>query len=87
MSYRIGSNTTQDVQASIKQGFEKLRYALFANRNSSNGYDLTPENEGQTVNPFVNYTVNGRVYYNFSYKLSLSCSARLYGQEQEAALR
>ena len=86
VTYRIGSNTTQDVQASIKQGFEKLRYALFANRNSSNGYDLTPENEGQTVNPFVNYTVNGRVYYDFSDKLSLFGSARLYDQEQEAGL-
>ena len=86
VTYRIGSNTTQDVQASIKQGFKKLRYALFANRNSSNGYDLTPENEGQTVNPFVNYTVNGRVYYDFSDKLSLFGSARLYDQEQEAGL-
>ena len=86
VTYRIGSNTTQDVQASIKQGFEKLRYALFTNRNSSNGYDLTPQNEGQTVNPFVNYTVNGRVYYDFSDKLSLFGSARLYDQEQEAGL-
>jgi len=61
-----------------------LRYGFFANRFSSEGYDLNPEEEGQTVNPFENYTVNGRVYYDFNDKLSLFTSTRFYDQVQDA---
>jgi len=83
-SYRFGSFTQQDINIDIKQGFEKLRYGFFANRFSSEGYDLNPDAEGQTVNPFENYTVNGRIYYDFSEKLTLFTSARFYDQTQEA---
>ncbi|PKG41399.1 TonB-dependent receptor plug domain-containing protein [Psychroflexus sp. MES1-P1E] len=84
VSYRIGSFTQQDINMDIKQRFKKLRYGFFANRFSSEGYDLNPDLEGQTVNPFENYTVNGRVYYDFNDKLSLFTSARFYDQVQDA---
>jgi len=84
VSYRLGSFVQQDVNLDIKQRFKKLRYGFFANRFSSEGYDLNPEEEGQTVNPFENYTVNGRVYYDFNDKLSLFTSTRFYGQVQDA---
>lgn len=83
-SYRFGSFTQQDINFDIKQRFKKLRYGLFANRFSSEGYDLNPDVEGQTVNPFENYTLNGRVYYDFNDKLSLFTSTRFYDQVQDA---
>lgn len=85
-SYRFGSFTQQDINFDIKQRFKKLRYGFFANRFSSEGYDLNPDVEGQTVNPFENYTVNGRIYYDFNDKLSLFTSARFYDQVQDAGL-
>ncbi|WP_405381968.1 TonB-dependent receptor plug domain-containing protein [Maribacter sp. LLG6340-A2] len=83
-SYRIGSYTQQDMNLDLKQGFEKFRYGLFANRFSSEGYDLNEDVEGQTVNPFTNYTLNGRLYYDFNNKLSLFTSGRFYDQVQDA---
>ena len=84
VSYRIGSFIQQDINLDIKQRFNKLRYGFFANRFSSEGYDLNSDVEGQTVNPFENYTVNGRIYYDFNDKLSLFTSARFYDQVQDA---
>lgn len=83
-SYRIGSFMQQDINVNFKQRLDKLRYDFFTNRFSSDGYDLNPDVEGQTVNPFENYTVNGRLYYDFSDKLSLFTSTRFYDQTQEA---
>lgn len=83
-SYRFGSFTQQDINVDIKQRYKKLRYGFFANRFSSEGYDLNPDVDGQTVNPFENYTVNGRIYYDFNDNLSLFTSARFYDQVQDA---
>ncbi|MBG6131803.1 outer membrane receptor for ferrienterochelin and colicins [Aquimarina sp. EL_43] len=83
-SYRIGSYTQQDINVDIKQRIKKLGYGVFANRFSSEGYDLTPDTAGQTVNPFENYTFNGRLYYDFSDQFSLFLSGRLYTQYQDA---
>ncbi|WP_405415466.1 TonB-dependent receptor plug domain-containing protein [Maribacter sp. Asnod1-A12] len=83
-SYRIGSFTQQDINLDLKQAFKKFRYGFFVNRFSSNGYDLNEDVEGQTVNPFTNYTLNGRLYYDFNDKLSLFTSARYYDQNQDA---
>ncbi|WP_405397749.1 TonB-dependent receptor plug domain-containing protein [Maribacter sp. Asnod2-G09] len=83
-SYRIGSFTQQDINLDLKQAFKKFRYGFFANRFSSNGYDLNEDVEGQTVNPFTNYTLNGRLYYDFNDKLSLFTSSRFYNQNQDA---
>lgn len=83
-SYRIASYTQQDINVDIKQRIKKLGYGVFANRFSSEGYDLTPDTAGQTVNPFENYTFNGRLYYDFSDRFSLFLSGRLYTQYQDA---
>ncbi len=83
-SYRIGSFTQQDINLDIKQRIKSFRYGIFANRFSSEGYDLNPETEGQTVNPFENYTLNARIYNDFSENLSLFASARYYNQNQDA---
>lgn len=62
-SYRLGSFTQQDINVNLKQRLGDFRYAFFVNRFSSEGYDLNPETDGNTVNPFENYTLNGRGYY------------------------
>jgi len=83
-SYRIGSYVQQDINLDIKQGFEKFRYGFFANRFSSEGYDLNEDVDGQTVNPYTNYTLNGRLYYDFNDKLTFFTSGRFYNQNQDA---
>ncbi|WP_025741769.1 TonB-dependent receptor plug domain-containing protein [Aquimarina pacifica] len=83
LSYRLGSFTQQDVTIDFKQVIKSFRYSFFANRFSSNGYDLTPEIEGATINPFENYTLNARMYYDFSDALSLFGSTRFYYQNQD----
>ncbi|WP_244548179.1 TonB-dependent receptor plug domain-containing protein [Aquimarina spongiae] len=83
-SYRIGSFMQQDINLDIKQRVKNFRYGIFANRFSSDGYDLNSDVDGQTVNPFENYTLNARIYNDFSDKLSLFASARYYNQNQEA---
>ncbi len=85
-SYRIGSFTEQDLNLGIEQSFKKLRYAFFANRFSSEGYDLNSDTQGNTVDPFENYTVNGRIYYDFNDKISLFSSTRFYHQLQNSEL-
>ncbi len=86
VSYRIGTFGQQDINLDVKQQLGKFRYGLFANRFSSEGYDLNPNVEGQTVNPFKNYTINGRFYYDFNDNLSLFTSTRYYDQVQDASL-
>lgn len=85
-SYRIGSNTTQDINLNLKQRLGAFRYGFFANRFSSEGYDLRPETEGQTVSPFKNYTLNGRIYLDLNEKLTLFSSGRFFDQEQDAGI-
>lgn len=85
-SYRFGTFTQQDINVGLKQKVNKLRYSFFANRFSSEGYDLTPENEEQTVNPFENYTLNARSYFDFTENVTLFTSLRYFHQNQEANL-
>lgn len=85
-SYRIGSFTQQDINVDMQHRIKKFGYGIFANRFSSEGYDLTPETASQTVNPFENYTFNGRLYYDFSEQLSVFASGRFYKQYQDAEL-
>lgn len=61
-----------------------MQYGFFVYRFSSEGYNLNPKIEGQTVNPFESYTVNGRVYYDINDKLSLFTITRFYDQVQDA---
>tara|TARA_R110002020_G_scaffold117986_1_gene269685 strand:- start:88211 stop:90298 length:2088 start_codon:yes stop_codon:yes gene_type:complete len=85
-SYRIGSNTTQDINLDLQQHYGPLRYGFFVNRFSSEGYDLRPDTEGQTVPPFHNYTFNGRTYLDLNDKLALFSSGRFFDQKQDAGI-
>jgi outer membrane receptor for ferrienterochelin and colicins len=85
-SLRVGSFNQLDANVNIDQKIGKFGYGIFLNRFSSDGYDLTPETPGQTVNPFVNYTLNARFLYDFNDKLKLFNSNRYYTQSQDNSI-
>ena len=60
-SYRLGTFNQHDVNIEVKQNVKEFKYTFFANRLSSSGYVLEPDKNGQTFNPFRNYSFNGKV--------------------------
>ncbi|WP_136465810.1 TonB-dependent receptor plug domain-containing protein [Flagellimonas onchidii] len=81
VSHRVASFNNQNTNFSLNQRLDKIGYSFFADRLSTDGYDLTPNQEGNTVNPFVNYTFNGRVFYDLSERLDIYASGRHFFQE------
>ena len=81
VSHRMASFNNQNTNLNITQRFEKLGYSFFADRLSTDGYDLAPTQEGQTINPFYNYTLNGRLFLDTSQKLNVYASGRYFFQE------
>ncbi len=81
VSHRAASFNNQNTNFSLNQRKGKLGYSLFADRLSTDGYDLAPDQDGQTVNPFFNYTFNGRLFFDASEKLNVFASGRYFFQE------
>ncbi|MEM8928353.1 MAG: TonB-dependent receptor [Bacteroidota bacterium] len=81
ISHRAATFNNQNSTLSLNQRKGKLGYSLFLDRLSTDGYDLSDGDNGQTINPFFNYTFNGRVYYDASDKLSLFASGRYFTQD------
>lgn len=82
-SFRTASFGTHDFSASINHKKENLGMQFFVNRFSSNGYDLDESTELNTVNPFVNYTFDTKLTYDFSKKTKLLLASRFYTQTQD----
>jgi outer membrane receptor for ferrienterochelin and colicins len=80
---RYGSNNTMDMSGDFGTTIGKLGVYVFANRYSTAGYDLSPENFGNTVSPFRNYTTNAKLTYKFSPKTDLSISGRYFDEKQD----
>ncbi|MBQ4914388.1 TonB-dependent receptor [Maribacter sp. MMG018] len=85
VSHRIATFNNQNTNLSLSQRAKKFGYSIFVDRLSTNGYDLTPDQEGQTVDPFFNYTFNGRVYYDLDDKWKFFASGRYFFQEFDVA--
>ena len=81
-SARYGSNQTADFSGSLNYQNKKLGLYGFANRYSTDGYDLSPETQGKTVSPFTNYTYQLRAGYEFSKRVRLSLSGRYFTEAQ-----
>lgn len=81
VAHRAATFNNQNTTISLKQRKEKVGYSLFIDRLSTDGYDLAPGNGTQTVNPFFNYTVNGRIFYDASEKLRFFASGRYFLQD------
>ena len=82
ISTRYGTNQTLDLSADYSQLMGKLGVYLFADRYSTDGYDLSPENFGKTVSPFRNYTGNFKITYAMGAKTELSFSGRYFDEQQ-----
>jgi outer membrane receptor for ferrienterochelin and colicins len=82
LSARYGANRTSDLSGDVSLKSGKIGLYAFANRYQSAGYDLTPETAGQTVSPFLNHTVSGRLTADLSSKLKLIVSGRYFTENQ-----
>lgn len=81
ISHRMASFNNQNTNISLNQRAEKLGYSFFADRMATDGYDLAPFQDGQTINPFYNYTLNGRLYWDQSKQWNAFLSGRYFYQE------
>jgi outer membrane receptor for ferrienterochelin and colicins len=77
-----GSNNSLDLSGSVNLTNKKSGFYFFGNRYSTDGYDLSPENFGNTVSPFTNYTWNTKVSHKFSSATTLTISGRLFSEDQ-----
>lgn len=83
INLQYGANQTMNVNGQVSFTHKKLGVYLFADRHSSQGYDLNPETYGATVEPFTNYTLQTKLRYDFNPKLKLTLSGRYYNETQE----
>ncbi|UJH66455.1 TonB-dependent receptor plug domain-containing protein [Allomuricauda sp. SCSIO 65647] len=81
ISHRAATFNNQNSTIGLNQRQGDLGYSFFVDRLSSDGYDLAPDAEGQTINPFFNYTFNGRIFYDASDKLRFFASGRYFLQD------
>lgn len=81
VGHRAATFNNQNTSVSIGQNKGKLGYFLFADRLRTDGFDLSPNGAGQTVNPFYNYTINGRAYFDAGTKVKVFASGRFFFQE------
>ncbi|PHS67959.1 MAG: TonB-dependent receptor [Flavobacterium sp.] len=82
-NYRLGAFNTNDISTTINYKKKKIGISAFLNRYSSDGYDLTENDNLNTVDPFSNYTFNSKVIYDISTNTELFISGRYYTQNQE----
>ena len=61
---------------------KKTGIQLFANRYSSNGYDLDKDVFGKTADPFHNYSFSAKGDFKLSAKTLLTAAARVFTQKQ-----
>ncbi|OJJ18692.1 colicin I receptor [marine bacterium AO1-C] len=83
LNVQYGANQTLNVNGQVSFKHKKLGVSLFADRYSSQGYDLNPGTYGATVEPFSNYTFQSKLQYTFNPDLKLTLSGRYYQETQE----
>ncbi len=83
ISTRYGSNNTLDLSGDVSLTKNRLGIYVFANRYSTDGYDLSPENFGKTVSPFTNRTFNSKITYKLGSKTDLSIAGRYFTEDQK----
>nr|WP_315200845.1 TonB-dependent receptor [uncultured Flavobacterium sp.] len=81
LSYRYAAFNTNDINANIHWKKKKFSANLFANFYSSDGYDLDKNTPLKNLEKFYNYTIQPKLYYDFSENLKLIVSNRFYNQK------
>lgn len=79
-SYRYATFNTNDINANVLWKKNKFSANLFTNFYSSDGYDLDKSTRLKNVERFYNYTIQPKLYYDFSENLKLILSNRFFNQ-------
>ena len=77
-----GTNNTWGTTISSNLKGNKTAFQLFANRFSSDGYDLDKNIYGKTVDPFVDYSFNAKMIYHPDTKNKFILSGRYFRDNQ-----
>lgn len=81
VSYRYATFNTNDANANLLWKKKKFAANLFANFNSSDGYDLNKSTWLKNIEKYHNTTIQPKLYYDFSENLKLIVSNRFYNQK------
>ncbi len=81
LSYRYATFNTSDISTNILWKKKKFAANLFGDYYSSDGYDLDKSTPLKNVEKFYNYTIQPKLYYDFSENLKLMVSNRFYNQK------
>ncbi len=76
------TNNTLGITAAATIKKKKTALELFANRYSSNGYDLDKNIYGKTIDPFVDYSASAKLTYNINDKNKVTLSGRYFSEKQ-----
>ena len=76
------SNNTLGLTAAAGLKNKKTSFQFFANRYSSNGYDLDESVYGKTIDPFADYSINAKMIYDINAKNKFILSARYFLDKQ-----
>lgn len=78
---RFGAEEELDLSFEITHQKDKLGIESRINLNSGSGYDVSPETENNTVNPYQNYNGNLRLTYDISDQLKFVADGRYFNQK------
>jgi outer membrane receptor for ferrienterochelin and colicins len=83
LSYSYRTFATNDLSTTISYKKSDAYISAFFNRFSSNGYDLNPVDETQTVTPYENFTFDIKAKIDVHEKTSISFYGRYFNQDQD----
>lgn len=83
LSYRYATFNTNDANANLLWKKKKFSANLFANFYSTDGYDLDKSTPLKNMEPFYNFTIQPKLYYDFSDNLKLIVSNRFYNMKMD----
>ena len=83
LSYRYAKFNTNDINANVLWKKKRFSADLFTNFYSSDGYDLDESTPQKNVENFYNYTIQPKLYYDFSENLKLTASNRFYNKKMD----
>ncbi len=83
VNYKLATFNTHDISTSLEFGKKKFGFELFGNFFKTDGYNLSESNFVQTVEPYLNFTIQPKVKINFSDKVNLLLNSRIYNQNQD----
>lgn len=84
-SLRYGSFRATDISVQTNMGSAKTGVFLFANRNSSAGYDLDKTTTEKTADPWYSYTGQAKLSHRFSQRTKFLFNSRYYHSAQQSA--